>query len=94
MPLDDWLQMTDFNSPLQKISAIRENYFNELLKILRNLPPDNPSRKEVLDDIFETLQTFSHDALKKIISELFIKNGYRLIDDESDLVFEMFSGRE
>lgn len=87
-------QTTEFNSPLQIISAIRENYFNELLKILRNLPPDNPSRKEVLDNIFETLQKFSPDALKKIISELFIKNGYRLIDGETDLVFEMFSTRE
>lgn len=82
------------NSPLQQISAIRENYFNELLKILRNLSPDDPSRNEVLNNILETLQAFSPDALKKIISELFIKNGYRLIDGETDLVFEIFSERE
>ncbi len=87
-------QTTDFNSPLQKISAIRENYFNELLKIFCNLPPDDTSRKEVLKNIFETLQTFSPDVLKKIISELFTKNGYRLIDDETDLVFELFSEHE
>lgn len=82
------------SSPLQKISAIRENYLNELLKILRNMSPDDPSRNEVLDNIFETLQKFSPDALKNMIKGLFIKNGYRLIDDESDLVFEMFSERE
>ena len=87
-------QTTDFNSPLQKISAIRENYLNELLKILRNLSPDDPSRQEVFDNILETLQTFSPAALKNLLKELFVRNGYRLIDDETDLIFELFSERE
>ena len=87
-------QQSDLNSPLKKISAIRENYLNDLLKILRNLPPDDPLRKEVIENIVETLRLFSFDALKNMIKGLFTKNGYRLIDDESDLVFEMFSERE
>ena len=81
-------------SPLEKISAIRENYLNELLKVLRTLPPDDPSRNEVLNNILDTLQIFSPDALKKIVRELFGKNGYRLIGGESDLIFELFSERE
>ena len=87
-------QQSDLNSPLKKISAIRENYLNDLLKILRNLPPDDPSRNEVIENILETLRLFSPDAQKNMIKGLFVKNGYRLIDDESDLVFEMFSERE
>lgn len=81
-------------SPLEKISAIRENYLNELLKVLRTLPPDDPSRNEVIENILDTLRMFSSDALKKIVRELFIKNDHRLIGDESDLVFEPFSKRE
>ena len=87
-------QESDLNSPIKKISTIRENYLKELLKVLCNMSPDDPSRNEVLDNIFETLQKFSSVELKNMIKELFIKNGYRLIDDESDLVFEMFSERE
>ena len=87
-------QQSDLNSPLKKISAIRENYLKELLKVLCNMSPADPSRNEVLENIFETLRMFSSDALKNMIEGLFIKNGYRLIDDESDLVFEIFSERE
>lgn len=87
-------QQSDLNSPIKKISTIRENYLKELLKVLFNISPDDPSRNEVLDNIFETLQKFSFVERKNMIKELFIKNGYRLINDESDLVFEMFSERE
>ena len=87
-------QTSDLNSPLKKISAIRENYLKELLKVLCNMSPDDPSRNEVIENILETLRMFSPDALKNIIKGLFVKNGYRLIDDKSDLVFEMFSERE
>lgn len=87
-------QQSDFNSPLKKISAIRENYLKELLTVLRDMSPGDPARNEVLDNILETLRLFSFDERKNMIKGLFVKNGYRLIDDESDLVFEMFSERE
>ncbi len=86
-------QESDSLSPIKKILHMQENYLNGLINVIRNLPPNDSSRKEILGKILEALRMFSPDTLKKIVSELFTENGYRLLGDEH-LMFEIFSERE
>ena len=83
----------DLDAMKEKMLSMEENYLEGLLEVLKVLPPDSPLRKAHLQKIFETVRIFSPDTLKKIVIELFTKNGHRLLGDEH-LMFEIFSERE
>lgn len=87
-------QESDSVSPIKKILHMQENYLNGLINVVRNLQPDDPSREEILGKILEALKMFSPAVQKNMVKDFFLKNGYCLIDDESDFVFELFSERE
>ena len=87
-------QESDSLSPIKKILHMQENYLNGLINVVRNLQPDDPSREEIFGKILEALRMFSPAAQKNMVKDFFLKNGYCLIDDESDFVFELFSERE
>ena len=88
------LPENDLDSLMDKMLSMQENYLESLLKILKNLPPDAPTRKEYSRKVLEMLRTFFPDTLKKIVKELFITNGYRLIGEDLGFTFEKFSERE
>ena len=73
---------------------MQEDYLEGLLKVLKTLPPDSPTRKEYSQKVLEMLRTFLPDLLKKIVKELFITNGYRLIGENLGFTFEKFSEHE
>ena len=77
------------NLMMKKMLAMQEDYLTELLKVLRNLPNDNPVWRDCLKRIHDVFRMLPPDTLKKIIKELFTKNGCRLIEDEPDFVFEL-----
>lgn len=82
-------------SIIDQILAMQESYLEGLLKLLRNLPPDDPSHNEISQKVLEALRMFSTDELIKIVKKLFVNNGHRLLDDESIfLIFELFPERE
>lgn len=83
----------DLDAMKEKMLSMEENYLAGLLEVLKVMPADSPLRKAHFQKIFETLRTFLPDTLKKIVSRLFTKNGYRLLGDEP-LSFELFSERE
>ena len=85
----------DLKSMMEKVLATQESYLGEFLRGLKNLPPDAPSREEYSRKVLELLRTFLPATLKKIVKELFVKNGYHLTDeDDSGFTFEIFSERE
>lgn len=81
----------DLDSMMKKMLEMQENYLTELLKVFRDLPSDNPTRQDFLKKIHDMLSMLPPDLLKKIIKELFTKNGYRLVEEEPDFVFELFA---
>lgn len=91
---------SDLNSMRDKMLSMQAEYLDGLLKVLKVMPPtlmpaDSPSRKELLRKVLEALRMFLPDALKKLVKDLFVDNGYRLLGEESGgFVFELFSERE
>ena len=59
----------DLDSMMNKMLSMQENYLEELLNVLKTLPPDNPTRKEYLQKVLEMFRTFLPALLKKIVKE-------------------------
>lgn len=86
---------SDLDSLMDKMLSMQSEYLDGLLKILKALPTDAPSREDVSRKVLEALRMFLPDALKKFVKDLFVNNGYRLLGEESGgFVFELFSERE
>ncbi len=84
-----------FDSVMNRILEMQESYLEGLLKLLQNLPPDDPSRNEISQKILNALRMFSPDELKNVVKKLFIRKDHRLLgEDSSFLSFELFSERE
>lgn len=86
---------SNLDSLMDKMLSMQSEYLDGLLKILKSLPIDAPSREDVSRKVLEALRMFLPDALKKLVKDLFVNNGYRLLGEESGgFVFELFSERE
>lgn len=85
----------NFDAVTEKMVALQDGYLEELLKVVKTLPPDTPGRKEYSSQkILEMLRTFLPETLKKVVKDLFTKNGHRLIEEDSGFKFEVFSERD
>ena len=84
----------DIDSLKNNMLTLQKYYLEGLLKNARNLPQNSPSRESSLKKILEAVRMLLPDTLKEMVRDLFIKNGYRPISAENDLVFEIFSERE
>lgn len=86
---------SNLDSLMDKMLSMQAEYLDGLLKILKALPTDAPSREDVSRKVLEALRMFLPDALKKLVKDLFVNNGYHLLGEESGgFVFELFSERE
>ena len=85
----------NLDSVTEKMVALQDSYLEELLKVVKTLPPNTPGQKGYSSQkILEMLRTFLPETLKKLVKDLFTKNGHRLVDENSGFTFEVFSERD